>query len=63
MKVSSSFLGVSIRAWVVLMVVVTMCIMAYRQVKIEEPFYSVIIMVVSFYFGKESALNPKPPVT
>ena len=60
----SSFCGISIRGWLAIVPVGTMC---FREVcltlwllrndveigKIEEPLYTVIISSVSFYFGQK----------
>jgi type IV secretory pathway VirB3-like protein len=59
MPKDSMFLGVSVRAWVMLIIVITVCTMSFMQLKVEEPLYSMVLVTISFYFGKST--QPKPP--
>jgi hypothetical protein len=51
----SSFFGVSVRAWVTLAIVLTGCAMALMKMEIVDPMYSLLLIVLSFYFGQKSA--------
>ncbi len=55
---SSTILGVSIRGWIAIAVVLTVCIMSGLKVDIKEPMYTLAGTVVGFYFGQ----NPKKSV-
>jgi hypothetical protein len=55
----SRMLGISVRAWLAIILVVTVCIMAGCGTEVKEPLYSVVIMAVSFYFGQKTQ-TPKP---
>lgn len=56
--------GVSIRGWIVVMVMGTLCLRELVTVwfamrgmmiaKVEEPFYSVIMVLVGYYFGQKT---------
>jgi len=48
----SKFFGISIRGWLAVLTVLTLCVMAFLGKKVEEPFYTVVISIVSFYFGQ-----------
>lgn len=50
----SQLMGVSIRAWLAVMLVFTICAMAYLRTAVTEPLYTISIMAVSFYFGQKS---------
>jgi hypothetical protein len=56
--------GISVRAWISLMLSGTVCWMAVNSVKVEEPLYTLATIAIGFYFGRQS--NPKlttPPET
>lgn len=52
--------GVSVRAWIVLMVVCTVCTMAFQGIEVKEPLYSIALFSVGFYFSRQptSARGP-----
>lgn len=50
----SQLMGVSIRAWLAVMLVFTVCLMAYLRTAVTEPLYTISIMAVSFYFGQKN---------
>lgn len=49
---SSAILGVSVRAWLALVPVFTVCVMASCGNKVEEPLYSLAIGGAGYYFGQ-----------
>lgn len=50
--------GISVRAWIALMLAGTVCWMAINVIKVEEPLYTLATIAIGFYFGRQS--NPKP---
>lgn len=52
----SSIGKVSVRAWIVILLVVTACAMAIMKQKVEEPLYGLVLLTVGYYFGQ----NQKP---
>ena len=64
-KSESQIWGVSVRGWIVSMVMGTMCLRElatvaaaiYEHVPVEqvkEPFYGVVLLVIGFYFGQKT---------
>ena len=53
----SLLFGVSIRAWIAVLVIGTVCFMSIREISIKEPLYTLAGLVVGFYFGQ----NPPAP--
>lgn len=52
---TSTILGVSIRGWIAIVVVLTVCLMSGLRIDIKEPLYTLAGLIVGFYFGQ----NPK----
>lgn len=51
--------GVSLRGWITLLLVTTVCIMALSTIEVKEPLYTMAVAAVSFYFGqKTQTKNP-----
>lgn len=50
--------GISIRAWIAIILVFEVCFMASFGKTVEEPLYSLAVMAVGFYFGQ---VKPKTP--
>lgn len=48
----SKVFGVSVRGWLAILTVTTLCGMAVCKIKVDEPFYTIVISIVSFYFGQ-----------
>ncbi len=57
-KAESAFLGISIRAWLALIIISTTCLLAGIGRSIEEPLYSMSIAALSFYFGQKVTAGP-----
>lgn len=51
----SAILGVSVRSWIALLLVYTVCLMAAHGAKIEEPLYSALLVVLGFLYGQKKA--------
>ena len=47
--------SVSVRGWLALMLVATVCALSGGDVVIREPLYSMAIMVLGFYFGQKTS--------
>ncbi len=54
----STMAGVSIRAWIAIILVFEVCFMASFGRTVEEPLYSLAVMAVGFYFGQVKAQKP-----
>lgn len=50
----SNIAGVSVRAWVTMFIVITVCTMSWASHVIEEPLYTLATIVVGFYFGRST---------
>lgn len=48
----SHFLKISIRGWLAIIVVVTVCIMSFLLIEVKEPLYTLAGLIVGFYFGQ-----------
>ena len=46
--------NVSVRGWLVLIIIGTASYMAVRQITIVEPYYSLVMLAAGFYFGQAS---------
>ena len=54
----SQLMSVSVRGWLVLMVLFTVCLMSIFKIGVSEPLYSMSLLMVGFYFGQN---KPAPP--
>lgn len=50
----STIWGVSIRGWIVMVVILTVCAMSLGGIEVIEPLYTIAISAVSFYFGQNA---------
>lgn len=68
-SVESHIGGVSVRGWIVVMVMGTMCIREIAVVvsalyehtpveQVKEPFYGVVMGLIGFYFGQKTTPTP-----
>ena len=53
----SNILGVSFRGILALVVISTVCFLSYRNIKVEEPLYSLVLVISSAYFGSRVSQN------
>lgn len=49
---SSTIWGVSLRGWIALLVVITVCVMSGFKIEVNEPLYTLAGLIVGFYFGQ-----------
>ena len=56
---NSQILGVSLRGWIALIIVLTVCLMSGLGVEIAEPLYTLSGMVLAFYFGHQTGSSSK----
>ena len=54
MNDESKIFGISVRAFIAILITVTLCTMSVFGAKIVEPFYSVCLFVIGFFFGQKS---------
>lgn len=50
---NSKMLGVSVRAWIAVLLVVTICAMSLLSIAVVEPLYSLGMVAVGFYLGQK----------
>lgn len=48
----SRIFGVSLRGWIALGVVLTVCAMSVLMIEVKEPLYTLAGLIVGFYFGQ-----------
>jgi hypothetical protein len=48
----SQLFYVSLRGWISLIVVTTVCVMSYQQLEVKEPLYTLAGLIVGFFFGQ-----------
>lgn len=49
----SHFFKISVRAWIAVLIVVTVCVMSIFRVEVIEPLYTLASMSVGWYFGQK----------
>lgn len=49
---NSSLMNVSVRGWLAIALVLTVCGMQAQGIKVEEPLYSLVLMAAGIYFGQ-----------
>jgi len=55
----SMLFGISSRAVIAILLVLTVCIMSALGIPIVEPIYTLVLTVVAFYFGHIQGSNKK----
>lgn len=55
----STIAGVSVRAWLAILTTATVCGMSMGGIKVEEPLYTLVGMIIGFYFAQNN--KPKTP--
>ena len=61
---SSNIAGVSVRAWLSILLTVTVCAMSLMNLEVKEPLYTLVGMAVAYYLGSSQGSKksePKPP--
>lgn len=54
MNDESKIFGISVRAFLVTILVFTVCFMSLAAMKIAEPLYSAFMLALGFYFGQKT---------
>jgi hypothetical protein len=49
----STIFGVSVRGWIALILIISLCAMEMMKITVAEPLYSLSISICSFYFGHQ----------
>jgi len=62
MNEESKILGVSLRGWIALIIVYTVCLMSIYSNEVREPLYTLCTTAVGFYFGSKSSTKTQPEV-
>jgi len=55
MSDESRIFGVSIRGWLAVMLVATVCVMSFLTKEVKEPLYTLVMVAVSFYLGSKTS--------
>lgn len=50
----SKLFGVSVRGWITLILVSSVCVIASTGANVSEPLYSAFAMAIGFYFGQKN---------
>lgn len=50
---------ISVKKIIALLLTLTFVILTLRQIPVDEPFKTIFIMIVSFYFGQSTAKGAK----
>jgi len=58
MNDESKVFGMSVRAFIAMFICMTLCYMTMAQIPIKEPFYSICIFVIGFFFGQKTSGLP-----
>ena len=53
----SQIIGVSVRAWITLILTLTVCAMALAVIEVKEPLYSAFLLALGFYFGQKFTIK------
>lgn len=57
----SHMFNVSVRAWITLIVICTICYMALQLIEVKEPLYSISLITIGFFFGQGKQSRPTTP--
>jgi len=60
-KHESSFANISIRAWLAIIVIVTVCAMSLGRIDVKEPLYTLCVTVCAFYFAQKEKPKTQTP--
>lgn len=59
----SQLMSVSIRGWLALLSVFTVCLMSLLKIPVTEPLYTMTGMMIAFYYGQNKPAIPPPNPT
>lgn len=51
---NSTLAGVSIRGWLAVLTILTVCAMALLTIEVQEPLYTLAVAIVAFYYGQNT---------
>lgn len=57
---NSQLFGVSIRAWIVVVITLTVCSCCFIRITVTEPLYSAFLISIGYYFGQKQLNGNKP---
>lgn len=46
--------GISVRAWIAILLAGTVCWMSINAIEVKEPLYTLATIAIGFYFGRQS---------
>jgi len=49
----SRIMGVSLRGWIAVTVITTVCAMSLAMIEVKEPLYTLAGLIVGFYYGQD----------
>ena len=52
--------GVSVRGWLAAVIICTVCGMSFCGMKVQEPLYSLVLVISAYYFGQKTKQGPTP---
>lgn len=52
---TSRVFGISLRGWIALIVILTVCVMSVAVIDVKEPLYTLAGLIVGFYFGQNKS--------
>lgn len=61
-KDESALMSISIRGWLALIVIFTVCLMSLMKIEVKEPLYTMTGMMIAFYYAQNKQ-PPKPPTS
>lgn len=50
--------GISVRGWIVMTLIGTVCYMGVKQIDVKEPLYSLALIGSGYYFGRIGTQRP-----
>ncbi len=56
--VDSQLANISVRAWIAILIALTICIMSIWGKEVIEPLYGLGYMAIGFFFGQKSPKTP-----
>lgn len=56
----SEVLGISLRGWIALIIVLTVCYMSVAVIEVKEPLYTLAGMVLGYYFAQSQQKKNTP---
>lgn len=63
----SAAMSISIRGWLALIVIFTVCLMSVMKVEVKEPLYTMTGMMIAFYYAQNKTPStpnkPQTPIT